>query len=96
MNASKIQSQISKFCAERNVLYNNLVTMSKAGWPDVMIVSNGITYYFEIKYGKDTLKPLQKYIIDKLNKHSKIAFIAKTFQEFKQIYRDEIASKQFK
>ena len=86
MNASKIQTQISKFCAINHVEYNNLMGMSKNGWPDVMIVLNGVTYYFEVKYGKDTLKPLQIYVIGKLNRIKKIAFIIKSFDEFKEVY----------
>jgi len=85
MNASQIQSKICEYCRVNAIPYNNLVKMSVSGWPDVMIVVYGITYFFEIKYGKDKLSELQKYRIAQLNNHSKIAFVITSFPEFKKI-----------
>jgi len=86
LKAGNISSAICRFCKEKAIPYNNLITMSVSGWPDTMIVKNGITYYFEIKYGKDRLSALQEYRIKQLNKDRKIAFIVKSFPEFKKIY----------
>jgi len=86
MNASKIQSNICAFCKKRHIPYNNLIKMSQSGWPDVMIVYNGTTYFFEVKYGRDKLSPIQEYRIKELNKDKKIAFVVKSYKEFLELF----------
>ena len=85
MNASKIQSKICEHCRLNQIPYNNLVKMSVSGWPDIMIVVYGITYFFEVKYGYDKLSEIQKYRIAQLNNHKEIAFTIKSYPEFLNI-----------
>ena len=83
MSASKIQSQISKFCSKNGLYYNKSVVMSKSGFPDVIVIVGYISYYFEVKYGNDSLSELQKYTIRKLNSGGKIiAFEVGSYKEF--------------
>ena len=87
MNASYIQGRICKFCKKNKIPYNNLIKMSESGWPDVMIVVNSLTYYFEVKFGRDKLSELQKYRIQQLNRDRKIAFVVKSYEDFAEIYK---------
>ncbi len=82
MNASQLQAKISRWALDHGYEYNKLISMSKGGWPDCLIVINGITYYFEIKIGKDRLSPLQKMRIKTLNKDREIAYLIKNWQDF--------------
>ena len=88
MSAGDVQSKLSAFCAEQGVYYNKIITSSKRGIPDVMIVVNGVTYWFEVKYGKDRLSAKQEEVIDKLNEHKEIAFVVKDFVDFITIYKE--------
>ena len=88
MLAKDVQGKISKFCLKRKIPYNKTIAMSKAGWPDCMVVIAGITYYFEVKVGKDALSALQIHVIKHLNTHRKIAFVIANFNEFKTIYKE--------
>ena len=84
--AKDIQKKISAFCLKENIYYNKSIRMSKSGFPDIIIVLNSITYYFEVKAGKDKLSELQVQTINKLNRDKKIAFVIGSFNEFKTIY----------
>ena len=59
--------------------------MSKSGFPDVIVVKDSISFYFEIKTEKDKLSKLQEITINKLNKCKKIAYVISSLEEFKQI-----------
>lgn len=84
--ATQIQSKISAFCLKEGITYNKLINMSKSFFPDIFIVINSITYYFEVKAGNDKLSEGQIKIIDDLNSVNKIAFIIDSFKEFLEIF----------
>jgi len=45
------------------------IRLNKAGYPDLMLMRYGVTEWVESKEANDTLKPLQKKMIDKLIKN---------------------------
>ena len=62
--------------------------MSKAGFPDVIVIKDSEVLFFEIKTEKDTLSSIQKHTIDIINKKKEIAFVIKDFETFKQIMEE--------
>lgn len=45
------------------------IRLNENGFPDLQLLKNGVSIFIEVKEGKDTLKPLQKYQIDRLINH---------------------------
>ena len=84
--AQKIQGRIKEFCDRHGHPYNKTVAMSVKGWPDVMVVIDGITYYFEVKAPGDKLSPVQKNVHRKLNSKLKICFVVESYDKFLDIY----------
>ena len=82
MSASKIQAKIAKFCRMNGYYYNKIITASRSGVPDCFVIIDGVTYFFEIKYGRDKLSKLQEVTIDKLNVDKSIAYVVKSYEEF--------------
>lgn len=85
MKAVDVQKKISQWAMKNGYQYNKLISMSKSGWPDCMVVIDGTTYFFEVKVGDDKQSPLQKHKIEMLNKDSKIAYVIKNYKEFLDI-----------
>ena len=53
------------------------IRLNKSGYPDLMCMKKGITIWVEVKEPGDTLKPLQKKIIDELIANGFKAFCLK-------------------
>lgn len=85
MLESKIQSKIIKFLKKDCGFPTTKLVASLDGWPDVITVINGITYYLEVKQPCENLKVLQKITIDKLNKDKQIAFKVESLDDVKKI-----------
>lgn len=83
---SKIQSKIVEYLTKGGFYNNKAIRMSRDGFPDLLAVKNGITYFFEVKAPGGVVHPLQQNTIDKLNSVRKIAFIVWSFEEFKEIW----------
>jgi hypothetical protein len=72
---SKHQTKIIKEYESLNYYVIKLTVTNKTGIPDLLCLKAGETPIFiESKEKNDTLKPLQKYRIDELNKLGFIAF----------------------
>jgi len=65
---SKYQSHLIKKFTSEGFLVLNVVKLSVAGYPDLILLKDGEATFVEVKEGRDTLKPLQKYRIDELKK----------------------------
>ncbi len=61
------RSLIKKFKAEGFIVLN-VIKLSEAGYPDLILLKDGEATFVEVKEGRDTLKELQKYRIDELKK----------------------------
>jgi len=85
MKASDVQGKISKYCSKNRIYYNKTIGMSKSGFPDVIVVRDSESYFFEVKVGDDKLTALQIHTINQLNKEKEIAFVVTCFKEFKEI-----------
>jgi len=85
MTSSNIQAKISEWADRNGFLYNKIVSAARSGWPDCILIIHGITYYFEVKFKSDKLRPLQKRKIQKMNKHDTIAFVIYNFRDFLNI-----------
>ena len=59
------RSLIKKFKAEGFIVLN-VIKLSEAGYPDLILLKDGEATFVEVKEGRDTLKELQKYRIDEL------------------------------
>ncbi len=70
----KFPQQLREKYIKEGYLVLNLVKLSDAGYPDMLILKDGEATFIEIKEGRDTLKPLQKYRIDQLRKKGFKAF----------------------
>lgn len=75
--ASKFQNKIKKDYKERGYLVLKIIRFSDNGWPDLLCIKDGLTTWIECKEINDTLKDLQKYRIDELNKSGCTAFCLK-------------------
>lgn len=85
MKASDVQAKIAKYCAKNRIYCNKTIGMSKAGFPDVIVVKDSKPMFFEVKVGADKLSALQIHTINQLNKEKEIAFVVTCFEEFKEI-----------
>lgn len=63
---SKYQTQLINKYKKLGYIVINVIKASEAGYPDLILLKNGKATFIEVKEGKDTLKPLQKYRIDQL------------------------------
>lgn len=72
---------ISKFQKEGYTVIK-LIRCNVTGIPDLMLLKEGVTKFVEVKEDNDTLKPLQRYWIDKLRKEG---FEANCYQASKGI-----------
>lgn len=65
---SKFQSKLIKEYEDKGYLVLKTIRLNVNGYPDLLAMKpNEPTIFIEVKEVKDTLKPLQKLRIDKLN-----------------------------
>ena len=88
MKARDVQAKIAKYCAQNRIYYNKTISMSKSGFPDIIVVRDSVSFYFEVKVGDDKLTALQMHTIDQLNKKKEVAFIVTCFEDFRKIMED--------
>ena len=86
--AGKIQLQIRAFCMKQNWYCNKIISASSNGLPDMAIVINSETYWIEVKAGKDTVSPIQQFVIDTINSHKTRAIKVKSFNDFIQQFTE--------
>jgi len=86
--AGKIQLQIRAFCMKQNWYCNKIISASGNGLPDMAIVINSETYWIEVKAGKDTVSPIQQFVIDTINSHKTRAIKVKSFNDFIQQFTE--------
>jgi len=86
--ATNIQTKISKYCRENYLVYNKTIGMSKSGFPDIIVVKNSVTYFFEVKTKNDKLSKLQEVTIEKMNLGCEVAFVVGSLEDFKQIIEE--------
>lgn len=72
--ASKFQNKTIKQYKDLGYLVLNVIKLSGSGYPDLLCIKDGQSTWIECKEANDTLKPLQKYRIDELNKAGCKAF----------------------
>lgn len=60
------QTKLIKTYEAEGYLVLKTIRLNKSGFPDLILLKEGITTFIESKEGKDTLKPLQKKRIDEL------------------------------
>ena len=63
---SKYQTHLINKYKKLGYIVINVIKASEAGYPDLILLKNGKATFIEVKEGKDTLKPLQKFRIDQL------------------------------
>jgi len=80
--AQKIQQKIKDYCKDNDLDYFKTIASSSNGDPDVRIVMEGITFYFEVKAPGDKLSSIQKYVISRLNRTSLICFVVDSYTDF--------------
>jgi len=67
---SKFQTKIIKEYEAEGYYVINLIKTNKNGIPDLLMIKDGIASFIECKEKNDTLKTLQKFRIDQLNKRN--------------------------
>lgn len=71
---SKYQQKIIKEFESKGWKVEKVVKLGRDGYPDLIMWKDGQTQWIECKEETDTLKPLQKFRIDELNKSGIKAF----------------------
>ena len=66
--ASLFQNRVKRDYERQGYKVAKLAKVSGSGWTDLMCLKDGESVFIECKEANDTLKPLQKYKIDELNK----------------------------
>jgi len=74
--ASKHQTKTIELLKVKGWKVLNIVRLGESGFPDLLALKNGVAIWVECKEATDTLKPLQQY---RLNELQKLGF--KTFVE---------------
>lgn len=82
--AGKIQLQIRAFCMKQGWYCNKIISASGNGLPDMAVVIDSDTYWIEVKAGKDTVSPIQQFVIDTINSHKTRAIKVNSFNDFIQ------------
>ena len=84
MNEQQLQSKIIKRLQADGWLTIKTVSLSTAGWPDVIAFRQGKTIFIEVKNPNRTnhASELQKYRIEQLQQQGFIAEVVYTFDEF--------------
>ena len=59
------------------------------GFPDLLIVRNGITSYFEVKDVGEVPEPIQEYVMGKLRGAGCVAEAVQSYSEVQQILKGE-------
>lgn len=88
MKEDKLQKDIMKYLQNQtDIDYYNRITQARfSGFPDLLVVKNGITYYFELKKEiGGRISEIQKLNIKLLNKNKKIAYIITNIDQIKKI-----------
>jgi len=80
--AGKIQLQIRAYCMKKGWYCNKIISASGNGLPDMAVVINSDTYWIEVKAGKDTISPIQQFVIDTINSHKTRAIKVNSFDDF--------------
>ena len=66
--ASNFQSKVIKTLKKNGYTVFNIIKVSDAGYPDILAIKDNVNLWIECKELRDTLKPLQAFRIDNLNK----------------------------
>ena len=71
---SKFQTKVINQYKKNGWTVLNIIKLSDSGYPDLLCMKKGeVDTWIECKEGNDTLKEMQKYRIDELNKLGKLA-----------------------
>lgn len=62
------QAKFIKKMEAHGYLVLKTIRLNQNGYPDLILLKNGMAEFIEIKEKKDTIKPLQKLRIDELRK----------------------------
>ena len=65
MKESATQSKIVKYLTAAGFYNNKSIRMSRDGFPDLLAIKKGKTYYFEVKQPGGIISPLQEITIAK-------------------------------
>lgn len=64
------QAKLIKKKEAEGYLVLKTIRLNKSGYPDLILLKDGITTFIEVKEGNDFLSPLQKHRIDELRSKS--------------------------
>jgi len=73
--ASKLQNKTIELLKSKGWKVLNIVRLGESGYPDILALKNGIAIFIECKEATDTLKPLQQFRINELQKLGFKAFV---------------------
>lgn len=71
---SKFQTKVIKEYKKKGYTVLNIIKLSDSGYPDLLLLKDGVSIWIECKELNDTLKPLQKLRIDQLIENGFEAF----------------------
>jgi Holliday junction resolvase len=60
------QSKLIKDYKKKGYIVLKHIRCNENGFPDLQIMKDGVSVFIECKEGNDTIKPLQRYQIDRL------------------------------
>lgn len=64
--ANTFQTKLIKKYKDEGFLVLKTIRLSESGFPDLIILKDGVAIFREVKSGADALKPLQRHRIDQL------------------------------
>jgi len=73
--ASKLQNKTIDLLKSQGWKVLNIVRLGESGYPDLLALKDGIAIFIECKEANDTLKPLQQFRINELQKIGFKAFV---------------------
>lgn len=86
--AQKIQQKIKDPCEAEGWFYCKHISQTVRGYPDISIIVNGDTYYFEVKSDNDKLSDKQKFVHEQMNGTKKICHVVKSYEQFQELVKD--------
>jgi len=86
MTGAKLQHLTIKELEKRKFHVINVISASKNGCADILACSpTGRFYALEIKGDGDTLKPLQRYFLNEVNKRGGIGMVIKDLKQLREL-----------
>ena len=84
MNEKQLQNKIVRYLKEKKFFYFKFSDRYQYGIPDLYVLINGFSYWFELKSANGILSEIQKKKIESMQKNGGNISVIRDFDKFKE------------